>query len=128
MFKTISGELDYSTDDVSGNIYDGVVRTINDAFGENEVLTRFDKPSILVKRIDEEDVFSYDIYFDLNLRSSKNVIDNTHEGGFIVLNSIVKDVHCHIDIVPKFNGESNPMTYDVVFSIVGNNNAVATCD
>ena len=36
-------------------------------------------------------MFSYDIYFDLNLRSSKNVIDKTHEGRFIVLNAIVKD-------------------------------------
>ena len=54
MFKTISGELDYSVDDVSGNIYDGVLRTIHDVFGENEVLTLVDdKPSILVKRIDE---------------------------------------------------------------------------
>ena len=52
VFKTISGELDYS-DDVSGNIYDGVLRTIHDVFGENEVLTLVDKPSILVKRIDE---------------------------------------------------------------------------
>ena len=128
MFKTISGELDYSVDDVSGNIYDGVLRTINDVFGENEVLTLVDKPSILVKRIDEEDVFSYDIYFDLNLRSSKNVIDKIHDGRFIVLNAIVKDAHCHIDITPKFNGESNPMTYDVAYSIVNNDNSVATCD
>ena len=53
MFSTISGELDYS-DNVSGNIYDGVLRTIHDVFGENEVLTLVDdKPSILVKRIDE---------------------------------------------------------------------------
>ena len=127
MFKTISGELDYS-DNVSGNIYDSVLRTIHDVFGENEVLTLVDKPSILVNRIDEQDVFSYDIYFDLNLRSSKNVIDKTHEGRFIVLNAIVKDVHCHIDITPKFNGQSNPMTYDVAYSIVNTNNSVATCD
>ena len=73
-------------------------------------------------------MFSYDIYFDLNLRSSKNVIDKTHEGRFIVLNAIVKDVHCHIDITPKFNGQSNPMTYDVAYSISGNDNAIATCD
>ena len=73
-------------------------------------------------------MFSYDIYFDLNLRSSKNVIDKTHEGRFIVLNATVKDVHCHIDITPKFNGESNPMTYDVAYSIVNNDNSVATCD
>lgn len=53
VFKTISGELDYSVDDVSGNIYDSVLRTIHDVFGENEVLTLVDKPSILVKRIDE---------------------------------------------------------------------------
>ena len=52
MFRTISGELDYS-DNVSGNIYDSVLRTIHDVFGKNEVLTLVDKPSILVSRIDE---------------------------------------------------------------------------
>ena len=53
VFKTISGELDYSVDVVSGNIYDGVVKTVSHVFGKKEILTLVDKPSILVKRIDE---------------------------------------------------------------------------
>lgn len=127
VFKTIVedfGDIDIT----SGLIHGNVMKGVSDAFEGKDSFTFDEKPSINVRRVENNDIFSYDVYFDLNLMALRDAVDNSNDGTFIVGNATINDVHCKVEISPIFNGKTNPMTYDIIYSIIGNSNVNVVYD
>lgn len=90
---------------------------INGLFKGKESITLLDKPSISVKRVNNVDQFSYEVYFDLNLRVNKSLMkNNDYNGKYIIGNAIVKDLRGIVILTPSFN-ETSEMTYTVQYRI-----------
>lgn len=103
-----------------GNAYKHLKSNIDRVFGEREEIGLVDRPSIQVRRVNQQtDKFSYEVLFDLSMRVGRDLLDNRTDldGKYIVGNAKILDMKCIATFVPKFN-VNGEMQYDATYSIV----------
>ena len=79
------------------------------------------EPIFNVKRENDVDKFTYDVYFDLGIRVKKDVLNgfaanSEYERKYVIGNAVVKNLQCTVEFVPALSS-SNKVVYDVKYKI-----------
>lgn len=96
-----------------------------------------DKPSLIVRRADWVDSFTYEVVVDVNMHLGKEALDekitdSSLEKKYLISNPTILGLKCYVKIVPKFtyspDNNSEALTYDVQYGYYGMANAKVVYD